>query len=322
MSRILLSSGLLLMIGMFQFSSAQQPSDKPDAPIPKIAPAISALPHESSIPAQPEHVAEPQTVKDLPALAASLAEYVSVTGCPPRACTVLVANLTLQDGDTSAYGMQLADQLSRELATNQHEIQVIDRQHLQNFLAEDRIPARSIDGGVILSIAKAMDARFMVFGTTEKLDSGLVRLSTQMIDTNSKDWDGYNLVVTLSPTQSQGSFAPVEPFPPLPAITSTSAGEALREIGVDGTGLPHCTYMPSPAYSERARKLKINGPITAEAVLTAQGKLENIRIVHGLPAGMNQNAIATLQTWRCQPALQDNKPVPTLVRFTINFRLY
>jgi TonB family protein len=324
MARILLSSGLVLSLGLFQFSWAQEPSDKPDAPTAKTNPMIPALPHKISVTPEPKSVAEPEpvAVKDLPALAASLAEYISVTGCQAKACTVLVTDFTLLNGDTSEYGMELADKLSGELAKEGRKIQVVDRRRLQNFLAQDRIPEQSINDGVIRAIANALDARFIVFGTSEKLDSRFVRMSTEMIDTTSKNWEEYNLVVTLSPTQSNGSFVPVEPFPTLPAITSTTAGDALRKAKVDGTGLPYCTYMPGPSYSEEARKLGINGSVMAEAVVTVQGKLEHIRIVHGLPSGMNENTIEALQTWRCEPALQNGKPVPTLVKFTISFRMY
>ena len=96
----------------------------------------------------------------------------------------------------------------------------------------------------------------------------------------------------------------------------------MYKAGVDGTGLPKCTYMPNPAYSEGARKLHLNGQVTAEAVIASDGKLENVRIVRGLPGGLNEQTIAALQTWRCQPALKDGKPVATLVPFTVNFRTY
>jgi TonB family protein len=80
--------------------------------------------------------------------------------------------------------------------------------------------------------------------------------------------------------------------------------------------------MPNPSYSERARKYKANGPLEAEAIVNSDGKLESIRIVRGLPFGLNENTIAAMRTWRCNPAHKDGKPVPTLVQFEVNFRLY
>ena len=42
-------------------------------------------------------------------------------------------------------------------------------------------------------------------------------------------------------------------------------------------------------------------------------------LVRGLPDGLNDRTIATLKTWRCNPALKDGKPVPTRVQFVVNF---
>jgi len=313
---------LLLTLGLLPASAAQESSSKPDAPTPKTTQLVPALPKKSPATAWEKHAPEPLTVVDLPAFAASLAEYISVTGCQSKICTVLIMNFTLSDGDTSTYGIRLADQLSRELARKEYKIQVIDRERLQNLLAKDRIPARSVNHAVVRSIAEALDPRFMIFGTTEKLDGGQIMLSSQLIDTTFKDWSGYSVIVNLSPPESERDLESVEPFAPLREITSSSSGEAIYKAGVDRTGLPHCTYMPNPAYSEGARKLNLSGSITAEAVITAQGKLENVRIVRGLPGGLNEQTIAALQTWRCQPALKDGKPVATLVPFTVNFRSY
>ncbi len=79
--------------------------------------------------------------------------------------------------------------------------------------------------------------------------------------------------------------------------------------------------MPNPPYTEGARKLRLNGTVTAEAVINSEGKLENIRVVRGMPGGLNETVIATLRTWRCYPALKDGEPVPVIVPFIITFRL-
>jgi protein TonB len=80
--------------------------------------------------------------------------------------------------------------------------------------------------------------------------------------------------------------------------------------------------MPNPPYSEGARKLKLRGSVTAEAVINTQGQLENMRIVHGLMGGLNETTLTTMRSWWCHPALKDEKPVPVLVQFTVGFRLY
>jgi TonB family protein len=175
---------------------------------------------------------------------------------------------------------------------------------------------------VINWISDALDARFVVFGATERVDNGFVRLSSQLVDTGSKEWPVYTALVNLGPLDSGESLEPVDPFGPLPEITTSFSGETVQRAGVNGTTIPSCTYMPNPPYSDGARKLKLNGTVTAEAVINSEGKLESIRTVRGMPGGLNETTIAAMRTWRCHPALKDEKPVPALVPFTVTFRLY
>ena len=218
--------------------------------------------------------------------------------------------------------MQLAGRLSSILAGKEYKLKVIDRALLQNFLANDRIPSQSINREVIISIAEALHSRFMVFGTTELFQNGVVRLSSNVMDVTNKDWDGQGAMVYLGHPNSMENLEPIDPLPPLPTITTSVSGERLQHAGIDGVTTPRCTYMPNPPYSEVARKQKLSGSITTESVINAQGELENIRVVHGLMGGLNETTLSTMRSWRCQPALKEGKPVPVLVQFTVNFRLY
>jgi TonB family protein len=175
---------------------------------------------------------------------------------------------------------------------------------------------------VIHWISSEFDARFVVFGTIERLENGFVRLSSRLVDTDGKDWPVYTASVKLGPLNSGESLEPVDPFGPLPEITTSFSGETVERVGAKGTTMPSCTYTPNPPYSDGARKLKLSGTVTAEAVINSEGKLESIRIVRGMPGGLNETTIAAMRTWRCHPVLRDGKPVPVLVPFTVTFRLY
>jgi TonB family protein len=315
--------GLLLTLGFLQAIQAQEPSGKPEAPTPKVIQTPVPLPKNSSARGPSEKPAPlPETVADLPALAASIAAHTVAADCKPKSCTVLVTDFIFPDGTTSVYGMRLADTLSHELTSKEYNLRVIDRSLLQNFLSKERVPAEPDHRAVVNWISDALDARFVVFGATERVDNGFVRLSSQLVDTDSKDWRVYTGTVNLGPLKSGESLEPVDPFGPLPEITTSSSGETVERMGGNGTTMPRCTYMPNPPYSDGARKLKLSGTVTAEAVVHSEGKLENIRIVRGMPGGLNETVIATMRTWRCHPALKDGKPVPVVVPFTITFRLY
>lgn len=323
MPKPFLSCGFLLTLGFLQVTQAQEPSGKPEAPTPKVIQVPSPLSKDASA-REPsgKPVPLPETVADMPALAASIAAHTVAADCKSKNCSVLVTDFILPDGNTSSYGIRLADALSRELASDEYKLQVIDRSQLQKFLAKERVPPEPDHRAVVSWISEALDARFVVFATTERAENGFVRLSSQLVDTHSKDWRIYAALVNLGPLNSGESLEPVDPCGPLPEITTSFSGQTIERVGDNGTTVPSCTYMPNPPYTEGARKLKLSGTVTAEAVINSEGKLENIRIVRGMPGGLNERVISTIGTWRCHPALKDGKPVPVLVPFTVNFRLY
>jgi len=323
MPRPFLSCSLLLILGFVQVTQAQEPSSKPEVPTPKVIQTPAPLPKNSSVREPSEKpTPPPETVADLSALAASIAAHTLAADCKPESCTVLVTDFTFPDGNTSAYGMRLADALSHELTSKEYNLRVIDRSLLQNFLAKERVPAEPDHRSVINWISDALDAKYLVFGKTERVDNGLVRLSSQLVDTDRKDWRVYTAIVILGPLRSGESLEPIDPFGPLPEITTSFSGQTIERVGVNGTTMPSCTYIPNPPYSDGARKLKLSGTVTAEAVVNSEGTLEDIRIVRGMPGGLNETVIATMRTWRCHPALKDGKPVPVIVPFTTTFRLY
>jgi TolB-like protein len=318
-----LSCGLLLTLGFLQVIQAQEPSGKPEAPTPKVMQTPIPLPRNSSERGSWDNPFWlPETVADLPALAASIATHTVAANCQPKSCTVLVTNFIFPDGNTSVYGMRLADTLSHELTSEENKLRVIDRSLLQNFLAKERVPAAPDHRHVIHWISDALDARFVVFGRTERADNGFVRLSIQLVDTHNKDWRIYTAIVNLGPLKSGESLEPVDPFGPLPEITISFSGQPIERVGVNGTTAPSCYYAPTPPYSEGTVRNWLIGSITAEAVVNSQGTLEYVRIVRGMPYGQNEITIATIRTWRCHPALKDGKPVPVIVPVTETFHQY
>src|SRR5215469_3482929 len=130
--------GVLLTLGVLQISHAQESNGKPEMPTPKTAQV--PLPRYSSSSASRKLSHEPETVKNLSALATSLAGHISGAGCQPKSCTVLVTDFTFPDGNTSAYGLRLADALSRELTNKEYKLRVIERKALRTFLSKDRVP--------------------------------------------------------------------------------------------------------------------------------------------------------------------------------------
>jgi len=98
-------------------------------------------------------------------------------------------------------------------------------------------------------------------------------------------------------------------------------GDVFRPGG-NGVGYPVCAYCPDAKYSEEARKAKFQGIVVLQVVVTADGRAASIRVVSGPGLGLEEQAIAAVQTWRFRPALGPNrKPLATQIAIEVQFRL-
>jgi TonB family protein len=108
-----------------------------------------------------------------------------------------------------------------------------------------------------------------------------------------------------------------------PDASSGANTEKIYRAGKDGVSSPSCYYMPKPPYTKEAKAAKVEGVVIVEGVITLDGKIEQIRIVKSPGMGLPESVLKTMKKWKCSPAVgPSGKPVPTLVTFEINFRLY
>jgi TonB family protein len=78
---------------------------------------------------------------------------------------------------------------------------------------------------------------------------------------------------------------------------------------------------PTPAYSEEARKLHLEGEVLLEVVLEASGQLRVVRVVRGLGHGLDENAIRAAEQIRFKPAVQNGQPTDSTALLHIIFQL-
>ena len=57
------------------------------------------------------------------------------------------------------------------------------------------------------------------------------------------------------------------------------------------------------------------------AVIDTVGKVRNIKILKGLPMGLNETAIEAVEQWEYHPATQNGEAVPVYYNITISFHL-
>ena len=89
-----------------------------------------------------------------------------------------------------------------------------------------------------------------------------------------------------------------------------------------GVSAPRPIYSPDPEYSEEARKAKYQGTVVVWVVVGPDGRTRDIRIQRSLGMGLDEKAIAAIQTWKFEPARKNGVAVAVQVSVEITFRLY
>lgn len=100
------------------------------------------------------------------------------------------------------------------------------------------------------------------------------------------------------------------------------AGGGYPQAGESGYGEPVCLYCPNPQFSNEAVKVKYQGTVLLQFVVTPSGTTKNIQVIRSLGLGLDQKAIAAVRTWKFKPAIGPNgKPATVIMEAEISFRL-
>jgi TonB family protein len=273
----------------------------------------------SSLPQESSSIALPET--EIRSLANHILQKAGKADCKPRDCTILVANFSLPTGATSRLGMQIADQVSKELTSQQNPIKMIDRSHLQSFLEEQRIPGDLLNNKkAICWLGKQLGATAILTAVTEdEGESVRVQLNLRSCDTGKT---GPTEVFTFPYSGSKADLSPVAPNPKTASAGNDSANPAMFRAGMGGAGAPACLYCPGPSYTKPARAARFHGKVLLDVVVSANGDVKSATILQGVPFGLNDNAMEAVRQWKFKPATRDGQPVPVMVMIEVAFSLY
>ena len=258
-------------------------------------------------------------------LAARLLKHADSAGCK-KSCTILVANFTGETGSTSPLGMQLADEVSAQLAAQAGgSIQIASRLHLRQYLEKERIPSKLLeDDNAARWLATENGATVVLVGY---LKVGLTEATLRVQLLDAKDLAIRNAAAktrieeaVLRDISNMGDLEPAEPFASSPRDL---AGEALEKIEKLETGTvpPHCAQR-DPEYTDAARRVKFRGNVVLQVVFSKEGQVLATQPLKGAPFGLNQSAERAVRLWRCQPATKNGQPVAVLVPIESTFRIF
>jgi protein TonB len=106
----------------------------------------------------------------------------------------------------------------------------------------------------------------------------------------------------------------------IPEGPPASEPEGPIQVGGD-VKAPEKTFAPQPTYTEIARKARVQGVVIVQAIIDKQGNVTNIKVLKGLPMGLEEAAVEAMKQWKFKPATLNGKPVTVYYNLTVNFKL-
>jgi protein TonB len=75
-----------------------------------------------------------------------------------------------------------------------------------------------------------------------------------------------------------------------------------------------------PVYPDVAKQARIQGVVVLEATIDPSGRVDNVRVLRGIPM-LNEAAVDAVRKWTYSPTLLNGVPVPVIMTVTVNFTL-
>jgi protein TonB len=110
---------------------------------------------------------------------------------------------------------------------------------------------------------------------------------------------------------------PTAPPPAPPANPKASSKPIRVGVGVAEANLIHKVL---PVYPALAKSARVQGTVEFTAIISKEGRIENLRLVHGHPLLVQAAREAVLQ-WKYRPTLLNGEPVEVVTDIIVNFTL-
>jgi len=95
---------------------------------------------------------------------------------------------------------------------------------------------------------------------------------------------------------------------------------SVFEVGA-GVSAPIVLSKDDPAYTAEARHKHIEGTVVLYLEVGPDGAAHNVRVMHSVDPGLDQNAIKAVSQWKFRPGRKDRVPVTVAATIEVNFRL-
>ena len=98
------------------------------------------------------------------------------------------------------------------------------------------------------------------------------------------------------------------------------AGHRVPYINPAGGVLPpQPVFTPPPEFPDRASREHFDGIVLLAALVNKDGRVENIRLLRPVGMGLEEAAVAAVQTWRFKPSTRDGEAVAVEMNLEVVF---
>jgi TonB family protein len=282
--------------------------------------ALAIVFFAGSAQASAQETAPPRPEAQIHEVASRILQEAEKANCKSRTCRILVTDFVVSSGLTSQFGLQLADQFSKELASQRNGIQIIDRSTLREYLEKERISSDLVSNdSAIRWLGKALNATTVLTGVTKHLGS-FVHVQLRLLSCDKEKTAAIEEFTVPRP-DAANTLSGFDPIAQAASKDRWASAPAAYEAGPGEATLPVCLYCPAPPYSDAARAAKFEGQVVLDAVVSEDGRVKWTRIVRGAPFGLNQEALNTVRQWKFKPGVHDGKPASVLLPLDLGFRL-
>lgn len=107
----------------------------------------------------------------------------------------------------------------------------------------------------------------------------------------------------------------------VPGGTGPGLSEEPLRVGGD-VKAPQLTNRVEPSYPEAARKARMEGVVILEAIITASGSVEDVRVLKSVNPLLDTAATRAVSQWRYRPATLNGRAVRVYLTVTVTFNLH
>ncbi|MFN2385134.1 MAG: TonB family protein [Thermoanaerobaculia bacterium] len=107
----------------------------------------------------------------------------------------------------------------------------------------------------------------------------------------------------------------------VPGGTGPGVGDEPLRVGGE-VKAPQLTNKVEPSYPEAARKARMEGVVILEAIITASGSVEDVRVLKSVNPLLDSAAQRAVQQWRYRPATLNGRAVRVYLTVTVTFNLH